>query len=59
MVSSALDGIPGLGEARKKKVIKSFGGVNAVKKATLEELQAQSWLPEEVAQAIYNKFHGS
>lgn len=59
MVSSALDGISGLGEARKKKIIKSFGGVNAVKKASLEELQAQTWLPEDVAQAIFNKFHDS
>jgi excinuclease ABC subunit C len=57
MVTSALDGITGLGEARKKKIIKAFGGVNAVKKASLEELQAQTWLPEDVAQAIFNKFH--
>ena len=57
MVSSALDGIAGLGEARKRKIIKAFGGVNAVKKASLEELQAQTWLPEDVAQAIFNKFH--
>jgi excinuclease ABC subunit C len=57
MVTSALDGIAGLGEARKKKIIKAFGGVNAVKKASLEELQAQTWLPEDVAQAIFNKFH--
>ena len=59
MVSSALDGIAGLGEARKKKIIKAFGGVTAVKKATLEELQSHSWLPEEVARAIFNKFHDS
>ena len=57
MVSSALDGIAGLGEARKKKIIKAFGGVNAVKKASLEELQAQTWLPEDVAQSIFNRFH--
>ena len=57
MVSSALDGIAGLGEARKKKIIKAFGGVNAVKKASLEELQTQTWLPEDVAQAIFKKFH--
>lgn len=59
MVSSALDGIAGLGEARRKRIIKAFGGVTAVKKASLEELQAQSWLPEEVAQAIFKKFHDS
>ena len=57
MVSSALDGIAGLGEARKKRITKAFGGVNAVKKATLEDLQAQTWLPDEVAQAIFAKFH--
>jgi len=57
MVSSALDGILGLGEARKKRITKAFGGVNAVKKATLEDLQAQTWLPDEVAQAIFAKFH--
>jgi excinuclease ABC subunit C len=59
MVSSALDGIPGLGEARKKRIIKAFGGVTAVKKASLEELKIHTWLPEEVALAIFNKFHDS
>ena len=59
MVTSALDGIPGLGEARKKRIIKAFGGVNAVKKASLDDLHAQTWLPEEVALAIFNKFHQS
>ena len=40
MTASGLDGIPGLGEARKKKLTKALGGVNAVKRASLEELQA-------------------
>lgn len=57
MVASALDDIDGLGEARKKKLIKAFGGVNAVKKATLEELTALSWLPETVARKVFEKFH--
>jgi excinuclease ABC subunit C len=57
MVSSALDGIEGLGEARKKKITQAFGGVNAVKRASLEDLRSQSWLPEAVAQAIFDKFH--
>lgn len=57
MVSSALDGIEGLGEARKKKITQAFGGVNAVKQASLDDLRSQSWLPEAVAQAIFDKFH--
>ena len=29
----------------------------AVKKASLEDLQALSWLPDEVASAVYEKLH--
>ena len=36
---------------------KELGGVNAVKQASLEELQALSWLPDAVAEAVYAKFH--
>lgn len=57
MTSSALDGIPGLGPTRRKRLIKEMGGTNAVKKATLGELQALSWLPDTVAEAVYERFH--
>ena len=57
MVSSSLDGIAGLGDVRAKRLVKEMGGVNAVKNAGLEQLQALSWLPEQVARAIYEKFH--
>jgi excinuclease ABC subunit C len=57
MVASSLDGIAGLGEARKKQLVKAMGGVNAVKKASLDELQALSFLPDAVAQAVYAKYH--
>ena len=33
MTTSALDGIPGLGETRKKRLLKELGGVNAVQAA--------------------------
>jgi excinuclease ABC subunit C len=57
MTASALDGIPGLGEARRIKLTKAMGGVNAVKKASLDDLLALSFLPEQVARAIHEKFH--
>ena len=57
MTASSLDGIAGLGEARKKKLTQVMGGVNAVKKASLEDLQALSFLPDAVAEAIHQKFH--
>jgi excinuclease ABC subunit C len=49
MVKSVLDDVPGLGEVRRKRLIKEFGSVKAVKAATLDELSAVSWLPESVA----------
>jgi excinuclease ABC subunit C len=57
MTASSLDGIRGLGEARRKRLVKAMGGVNAVKRAELEDLQALSFLPDAVAQAIHEKFH--
>jgi excinuclease ABC subunit C len=59
MVSSSLDGIQGLGEARAKRLVKELGGVNAVKAASLDDLKLLSWLPETVAIAIHQKFHGN
>ncbi|MGA7756273.1 MAG: excinuclease ABC subunit UvrC [Ilumatobacteraceae bacterium] len=57
MTTSALDGIPGLGEVRQKKLVKALGGVNAVKRADLDELRSLSFLPDAVAEAVYAKFH--
>jgi excinuclease ABC subunit C len=57
MVSSSLEGIAGLGDARAKRLVKEMGGVNAVKKASLDDLRLLSWLPEAVAFAIYQRFH--
>ncbi|MEO5899588.1 MAG: excinuclease ABC subunit UvrC, partial [Ilumatobacteraceae bacterium] len=59
MTVSALDNIPGLGETRKKRLTQVMGGVNAVKKASLDDLQALSFLPDAVAQAVYDKFNSS
>ncbi|CAN5672118.1 excinuclease ABC subunit UvrC [soil metagenome] len=58
MTTSVLDGIPGLGETRKKRLTKELGGVGAVKQASLESLQALTWLPDAVAVAVYEKVHG-
>jgi excinuclease ABC subunit C len=57
MTSSNLDGIAGLGETRRKRLLKELGGVNAVKRASLDELKALRWLPDSVATAVYARFH--
>ena len=59
MTASSLDGIEGLGEARRKRLVKELGGVNAVKTAPLERLLGIGWLPEAVARAVHARFHGA
>ena len=58
MTTSVLDGIPGLGETRKKRLAKELGGIRNVRSASLEDLKALSWLPNNVAEAVYEKVHG-
>ena len=53
MVKGALDGIPGLGPSRRKRLTSELGGVRAVQAATLAQLQELSWLPDSVAEAVY------
>ncbi len=57
MTKSALDDIPGLGPTRKKRLVKELGGVKAVKEADVETLRALPWLPDKVADAVYDKLH--
>jgi excinuclease ABC subunit C len=57
MTTSVLDGIPGLGPTRQKRLRKELGGVTGVKQASLEDLQGLSWLPDAVARAVHDKIH--
>ena len=55
-LKSALDGIPGVGEKRKAELRKHFGTIKAIKEADVEQLAAV--LPRNVAQTVWNHFHG-
>jgi excinuclease ABC subunit C len=57
MTRSVLDGIPGLGETRKKRLVAELGGVNKVKAADLDSLKSLTWLPDAVAEAVYTTLH--
>ncbi len=57
MTKSVLDDIPGLGPTRRKRLLQEFGSLKKVKAATLEELQAPSWLPDTVAEELWNHLH--
>jgi excinuclease ABC subunit C len=59
MTTSVLDDIPGLGPARRKRLVKELGGMAAVNNASLESLTVLSWLPDQVAGAVFAKIHGA
>ncbi len=53
---SELDNVPGVGEARKKALLKAFPGLEAIKKATVEELLSAPGVTKTTAQNIYDYF---
>ncbi|MEA4847824.1 MAG: excinuclease ABC subunit UvrC [Clostridiaceae bacterium] len=55
-VKSALDDIPGVGPARRKALLKHFGSLKNIRKASLEELEEVTGMNKKVAEAIYNFF---
>jgi excinuclease ABC subunit C len=53
-LSSILDDIPDVGEARRKILLKHFGSVKQVQEASLDELQKVSGIGKELAEKIYS-----
>lgn len=56
--TSSLDGVPGIGPARKKALLMHFGTARAVRDAALEDLQRAPGVSKAVAQTVYDYFHG-
>ena len=54
-LTSRLDGIPGVGDIRKKALLKHFRSVRAIEQAEL--LQLEAVLPKAAARAVYDHFH--
>ena len=54
---SALDGIPGVGEAYQKRLLKHFGSVRAMREASVEELMQVKGVGESKAKAIHAALH--
>ena len=57
MTASILDELPGVGPARKKKILKHFGTPEAFLSASLEELEAVPGLPDRVAREVHAQLH--
>ena len=54
-ISSILDNIDGIGERRKKDLLKQFGSINKMNEASIEELS--KIIPENVAVEVKNYLH--
>ena len=55
MIESVLDGIPGLGEKRKNRLLDEFGTLKRLRESSLEDLNEIKWLPENVAKEVAKK----
>ncbi len=57
MTTSMLDGMPGIGPARKRALIERFGSPEAVVAASVDQLQAVPGLPAKVGRELYAHLH--
>ena len=55
-VRSLLDGIPGIGEVRRKALLRHFGGLEGIRAATKEELAAAPGMNAAAAASVYQFF---
>ena len=53
-LASVLDDIPGVGEKRKKNLLKHFGSLTKIKEASIEQLMEVEGIPATVAEEIHN-----
>lgn len=58
MSHTRIDGIPGIGPARKKALLHHFGSATAVASAGLKDLEAAPGISEAIARKLYEHFHG-
>ena len=56
--SSPLEEIPGLGPKRRQNLLKQFGGMRAITIANADELSKVPGISRQLAEKIYDAFHG-
>ena len=56
-VKSILDDIPGIGEKRRKALMKHFASIEAIKNAAIDELAQVESMNEKAAASVYKFFH--
>lgn len=56
MVRSEMDEIKGIGEVRKKALMKAFGTIESIKKADIDSLAKVDGMNKKAAESVYNYF---
>jgi excinuclease ABC subunit C len=56
---SALEGVPGIGSKRRAQLLRHFGSLKRIKKASLEELLAVPGMTRKSAQALIKTLGGN
>jgi excinuclease ABC subunit C len=56
MVQSVLDEIPGIGKKRKKELLKHFGSIEKIRKASVKELKEVDGMNTKSAKSVYEFF---
>lgn len=54
---SVLEDIPGVGKVRRLALLKSLGGLEGIKRASVEELTAVTGMNKKAAEAVYKYFN--
>ena len=57
MTKSVFDDIPGVGETRRRRLIKHFGSAKRVREASVEELARVPGMGKHLAEAVYEHLH--
>jgi excinuclease ABC subunit C len=57
LVASALDEIPGLGKARKMKLLRHFGSLASLRAASRDEIAAVKGIPQGLARLVHEKLN--
>ena len=55
--ASSLDDIPGVGKKRKIALLKEFGSIDNIKKASVEDLAKIGGMNQKTAENVYNYYH--
>lgn len=58
-VHSILDDIPGIGQKRRKELMKNFLSLDAIREATIEQLSIVPTMNEKAAKQVYDFFHNN